>query len=265
MSLQRVGFNITYKCTLKCKLCGAGVPYIKGTIPHYTLEEFIKDVDVYFRVVDYVDVFNITGGEPFIHSQLQNMIKYLQKYRENIGRLEIYTNGTISISDEIAEILRETRCKVVVDDYGNNLSTKVPHILSTLEKNKVMHEHRIYCTDKGDGVHCGGWVNIIDIAENQAGKEESKDFFRRCINANKVRCNNIIDGKMYICSFHYYCVNQGVISDDAKYYVDLRNFDSIDQLKDKFEKISKLDCLPSCSFCNGFFHDSKRYVPAEQL
>ena len=64
--LKRTTFKITSKCTLKCKLCLAYIPYYKNP-KDLSYENAKKILARFFSLVDKIGTFSITGGEPFIN------------------------------------------------------------------------------------------------------------------------------------------------------------------------------------------------------
>lgn len=64
VELYHSGLTITQKCTLKCKLCAGYSPYYNPQ-PHYSINRLSEILRRYFSIVDYVEKFTITGGEPF--------------------------------------------------------------------------------------------------------------------------------------------------------------------------------------------------------
>lgn len=94
LKCDRTELTITHRCTLKCKLCGAYSPYYLPT-PHWTFDKLKIYIDSYFNIVDYVEKFTISGGEPLLHPELSQIIEYMHKFSNQFNILEIITNGTI--------------------------------------------------------------------------------------------------------------------------------------------------------------------------
>ena len=91
MKCERTELTITHRCTLKCKLCGAYSPYYSPT-PHWRGEELQSYVDKYFEVVDSVEKMTISGGEPFLHPDLPELVKYLNKYKDALHLLGLFAD-----------------------------------------------------------------------------------------------------------------------------------------------------------------------------
>lgn len=262
---HRISFDVTFRCTLKCKLCCAYAPQHPQPYPHYSLSELTSWMTRYFEISDYTDIFTIGGGEPFLHENLADIFDFLIKYRQRIGRLEVITNGTILPSENLIKSLKKADARVLLDDYGAALSTKAPQIAEMLESSGVNFEYRNNnASDKG--AHCNGWVDISSFSSEPRPQKEAQKLFDKCIQAHELRCNPVINGKIYVCPAYEYCLILNKIPDNPIYYVDLAdNITPFEQQKAKVREYLALNYIPSCAFCNGFCKDSKRYIPAEQF
>ncbi len=100
-----VDFHVTYKCNLKCKHCYAASQNTNFSNNELTLEEIKRTFDQ----LDELGTFylRITGGEPFVHPQFKEILKYayLKKFA-----VSIVTNGTL-ISDDILDDLKEFKIR----------------------------------------------------------------------------------------------------------------------------------------------------------
>lgn len=115
--LSKIDTVITTKCTLRCQHCNM---FISCMDKHedITVEELKGNFDVFFKSVDYVYEYTLLGGEPFLHSEIGEIIKYLgEKYRENIGKINIITNGTVVPSPETLDVLQKYGVMVNISDY----------------------------------------------------------------------------------------------------------------------------------------------------
>ena len=71
-----VGLTLTTVCNLRCKGCLAFIPHNKNP-KMYDVEQFKSSVDNMFRNVDYVDVFQLSGGETFLYPEQNELIAYI--------------------------------------------------------------------------------------------------------------------------------------------------------------------------------------------
>lgn len=263
--LHRIAFNVTFRCTLKCRLCCAYVPYYAKPVPHYSCSEVTKAIKRFFELVDFTDICTLTGGEPFLHDMLPNILDYARQYRARIGRLEVITNGTVLPSERLVQSLKAADARVLMDDYGPSLSVHASEIEEIFKESSVDCERR-YNSDTEQGAYCNGWVDLLHFSDNPVSDRQAKSLFSRCVQANELRCNPVISGKIYACPAYAFCVRQGKVKDDPQYFIDLLD-DSLplDVQKRKMKEFCQIDVLPSCAYCHGWLPESKRYVPAEQI
>lgn len=123
-------FKVTSKCSLRCKLCLAYIPYYDKH-EDVSYEDSIQILERFFSIVDYVDSFTLTGGEPFMNKSIDKIIDLLfQKYAHQFGKLVIVTNGTIRLSETLLDSLKDKgRILLVVSNYGLHLSKKLNEVV----------------------------------------------------------------------------------------------------------------------------------------
>ena len=121
--LPSTSIMVTEACTLKCKLCLAFVPYYEKHF-QMNLQEAKVIFERYFKIVDGVEKISITGGEPLLNSELDDILKLLYSYSDKIFKeIILITNGTIELSDTILNVLVQNRkIKVIVNNYSSVLS-----------------------------------------------------------------------------------------------------------------------------------------------
>ena len=257
-------FPITLKCNLRCKLCGANSPYYASPY-HPSIDDLFDQLDALFRLVSYIDKFDIGGGEPFLRDDLASIIANIRlRYRSQIGRIRIITNGTMYPMDDQKHnvcFMEEARkwgedFYIIIDKYSvrQDISGKI-HLL--LCREKIPHEVRDYAND----LHCGGWVDFGDFSRKCDG-EGAKKLFQKCSVPRQGFFTSIVDGKLFPCGRARILYEKGI----GKDYVDLRDRTLSDKLKkQKFLDMLGAEYLETCGYCNGMCDDSERFLPAEQL
>lgn len=99
-----VMIEITNRCNLKCNHCARimmGVEHLD--IGDMTFENFKKILKQFPSVNSVI----LTGlGEPLLHPDLFNMIKYVKMYRNNQIHTFMSTNGTLLSDENITEIIK---------------------------------------------------------------------------------------------------------------------------------------------------------------
>lgn len=263
IKMTNVTLAVTLRCDLKCKLCAVFAPYYEEP-PHYSLGTLKKSIERYFDLVDHVDKFTISGGEALLHHDLPKIIDFLAQYINHIGMLEILTNGTIVPSERLLESLSVSpKVNILVNDYGPDLSSKVPEIIRTLENCQIAYRYR---EQNANFAHCGGWVDISDLQYKASSDEQIERRFRNCAYPGAFRCFAIFGDKAYICGVYLRCKATGVIPDCPSEYVDFSD-NNRESREDQIKKIQKFFDKPysSCAYCNGFCPENERFIPAEQL
>lgn len=261
--ILRSGLLITYRCTLKCKLCGGYMPEYENPLDE-EYEKLCKIIDEYFKVVDFVGDFSLTGGETLMYKELDKIILKTLQYREQYNRLLILTNGTLLFKESTLEILSKNTDKafVTVSDYGP-ISAKTEEIVEQLTRYNVRHRIIKY---HGEDLFCNGWVDYGDHAQKHFTQEEIDEQGRNCAVRNR-HCNfYIAEGQIHSCGRSFRRMELNIIPKNPDEYVDLLDESiPLEKKKETVMKIYNSTSSYSCAFCNGLRKDSKRYKPAEQI
>jgi organic radical activating enzyme len=263
LHLTNTTLVVTFRCNLKCKLCAVSAPYY-DVPPHYSYDNLTESVRRYFEAVDYVDKFTINGGEPMLHPQLPEIMDFIINYIDRIGTLEIITNGAVAPSKQLVESLtHSSKIDILIDNYGPELSKKVPEIVKAFDDAGIRYRLRKYY---GEDAHLGGWVNLLDLKKKDRTAEETEAVYQRCAYPGPFHCFVIFDQKAYICGVYKRCETLGIIPDKPGEYVDFSS-DAIPKEKKRkqIREFYNRKYFSACEFCSGFCDDSKRYAPAEQL
>ncbi|NOZ64473.1 MAG: radical SAM protein [Caldiserica bacterium] len=110
----KCSIELTYSCNLKCRHC-----YISSNdSPHLISLDILKNY-----IAELIEkgalFFTFTGGEPMLHPEWENIIRFT---RSKGGILTLLSNGTL-IQEKEAEILRETVNRVEVSFLGGREKT----------------------------------------------------------------------------------------------------------------------------------------------
>lgn len=267
IEMPRGGFYVTLRCNLKCKLCAAHAPYYKKPW-HPAMEDLCKQADRFFELISHIGHFSLTGGEPLLRSDLGTLVRRLKRYSNQIGTLELFTNGTIVPNNDIISAFQEYPgpIKFVIDNYGPDLSVHAEDC-AALVREKLPHacvELRDYYSED---MHCGGWVDWGVGKVLGRSDEEAHQIFNKCSLPQKldfVSCVN--NGVIYPCPQTRRCIELGYIPADSSEVVDLFDTKFTDEeIKQRIQNRYDLKILRACKFCNGQCDDSERFPPAEQL
>lgn len=264
--LNHVGVISTMRCTLRCKLCCAGTPYMKYDKERDSLERMTKSFEMLFRMVEYVDKFSIGGGEPLTRADLPELIEFVIGYRDQIGAVEIVTNGTLMPQESLLGVLRKYKEKVEVqvDHYGIH-SPCADQIGALLTENGIKSRVRMYY---GEECHCGGWVDFGDFSLKHPTKEEQIALYNKCAYHLHIYESGVAyaDGLLFTCGKQFIALEKGVADVDDGSYVNLLDSSaSVEEKQKELIRLLEIDSPSACAYCNGMCEDSPRFMPAEQL
>lgn len=259
----RTGLCLTQRCTLKCKLCLAFMPYYEDPrdIP---LEEAQKILHNYFQIIDTVHRFTVTGGEPLMHKDLLAVLKEVHKYKDQItGSVDFVTNGTLNIPEDVLAFFEEhaEKTRVILSDYGE-LSTKIRAISSELDKRNIPYRISNF---HGDDLYYDGWIDFTDHSQKIDDIAARDAQGRACIHRSG-RYYVINDGELHSCSRSYWRISRGLIPRNPKEYVPLLDETmSVQAKRDVLRYMLSQDSSTSCAHCVGLRNDVPRHRAAEQL
>ncbi len=233
---DKVEFNITAKCTLKCKDC-AQILYLTDKLGHSDTELTLETMRRFSATVDYCALVEVFGGEPLLHPDLIDILRETSSH-SNILEVVVDTNGTIMPKEELLDLMGKYRIAMRITDYGKVSSKKY-------ELRDACMEHNVPCTIK----HVSEW-NIYGPAEKSQNQENQKKF-ASCVSANK--CSSLIEGKWHVCARDAHMTRLGMLENNGMEYIDF--MDQHMQISDIREKmyglLNRKKPLSSCVYCDG--------------
>lgn len=256
IDLLSTSLMVTEYCSLNCKLCLAYVPYYKEK-RSLTLDEAKIILKNYFDMIDTVEKFSITGGEPLINPQINDIIKELLIYEKQITKeIIIITNGTIVLSEELLEILKSNvKIKVIVNNYGaiskNAFLDKELLIKSNIKYIFYTEENRY------------GWIDCRDHSLKHFTDVDRDNQASQC--AFWIGKKYVINRrKMYTCTRSAYRIQEKLIPFSEYDYIDLLEDDKLLR-REKLNYLANLKSSVSCAYCEGLTEKTPKYKAAEQL
>ncbi|EOS64176.1 radical SAM protein [Oscillibacter sp. 1-3] len=257
--LFRVDLSITSRCTLRCRHCNMLMPYYRQC-GHYPAEDLLSDVDAYFRWVDHVDQFNILGGEPFLHPDVQKITKTItERYRSRINDLVFFSNGTVLPEEGLLDLMVRYQIKVDLGDYRAGVPAirpKVDRFIEELERRGIAYA----------APASSAWLDFNHPPEDRSSwKAEQLTAVRR-------NCREPFRGihgqKYYFCHLNASAALGGLYPEEPG-----DSFDLSGSEEGRKEELLAYDlaCLPKgyvsyCRHCGGCGPANQRMVPvAEQL
>jgi organic radical activating enzyme len=231
---------VTEKCNLACSFCNMFIPHYQ--LPkHRDIQIILSDIDSYFNLVDYVSIFHLVGGEPFLHPNIKNIIEYiLEKYSDKIDKFIITTNGTVLPKEEILEVLKNNNVILSVSNYSNKLEklkSKVERVIDTYKVNNINHYVR-------NNIE---WYDFGDLRiKNNMNDEELINHFDSCT----APFRGLNDGKFYYCHLNTSAVLTKLFPLNDNDYVNLSDVSSADLIKFDLG-FTEFGYITFCDNCNG--------------
>ena len=243
--LARVTFLVTTRCTLNCDKCLTYIPDIKhhADIP---FGDMAKDLESLLAGVDYIYAFIFTGGEAFLHPDLDRIIR-LCADSGKVGGISVQSNGTVVPGAKLLAALRETKALVKISNYPG-VQPNVEKVKRVLEENGISYTHI-------SGTH---WDDSGSFGQLQAGSQEKR--FAICVQQLCMPCFN---GKLHRCATAAILMEEGRIPDCGDEYVDLRKSDPA-AIGAQWNELMKKRALTACSYCLGMTYRSPKIPVAVQ-
>ncbi len=236
----------TTVCNLNCKNCLNYTPYIKNP-KHFPIEELKKSVDIYFKNIDRVGLFQVSGGEPLLYPHIKEFLEYIaDNYSEKIYVLNLVTNGTIVPDDDFILLCKKKNIFIYIDDYTDT----IPQIKETFDA--------AYKKFTEGGVRChplkseNFMITIPPLRKNLNLNELELQRKYRCCRAG---IQNLRDGKISSCAFFVFAENAGLINTSESDWFDMSTMH--DDILDKRKLIefrmgfNKKGYVEWCRYCNG--------------
>ena len=261
--LKRTAIAITQRCTLKCRLCNAYIPYYSNPVD-MGLDGISAVLDRYFSVVDSVGVFGVLGGEPLMRKDLRRILDKIWENGDRISeRLDLVTNGTLAMDADVLEFFARNpkRTNVVISHYGK-LSRKADAMAETLTglgaSCRVARYH-------GNNLLYGGWIDYRDHSRKHFTDVAVENQSRNCV-VRQGRYYLITEGQMHTCTRSHWRIRSGIVAADPEHYLDLADSGvPVAELRERLLKLEAGTATPACAFCFGAGEDAIRYPAAEQL
>ena len=133
----------------------------------------------------------------YCHLAWQNIFLY-NDYNDRIKQIEIISNGSVLPSDNVITSLKQWKDSIVlVDNYGESLSSKIKEISRIFDENRINYSVRDYYSEE---LHCGGWVDFGNVAEKKHSLNQAKELYLKCAYPKKINlCFTIFDHIVYPC------------------------------------------------------------------
>ena len=216
-------------------------------MPHYTspshrdFQTILSDIDTYFNVVDYVSVFHLVGGEPFLYPHIEDVIKYiLSKYIDKMDKFIITTNGVVMPKESTLELLKDNDVILSISNYSNKLEKlkgKVTRTIEEYQSRNIKHyvRNEIEWYDFGD----------LRVKYNKT-TDELINHFDSCT----APFRGLNDGKFYYCHLNTSAVRTNLFPLNDNDYVKIGDISKEELIKFDLG-YTDLGYVTFCDNCNG--------------
>lgn len=253
-----ISFLLTTNCNLNCKGCLNFTNQNKKK-RHYSVEDLKRNADAFFGVVDYVEKFHMSGGEPFLYPDYEEILGYIgEKYGNKVRNFYTVTNGTIVPRESLCKLLKRFDVFVEVDDYRETLPERVS---KNDEVIAVLEGWGIRYSDNG----ADWWINL-DPENHDNTMLSEKDlgiWYDTCNNP----FTSIHNGKLYSCNYDDYAKEAELVSENDEDYLDLGNINNLDKkiLLEFRQGYTSRGYTTFCKRCAGHLMINQKHIAvAEQ-
>lgn len=221
---------ITSRCSLKCRDCNNLMPFCNGG-RNLDLNTILSNINKIKEVLDCCVCLDITGGEPFLHPNLGEIVSEVTA-DEKIMFVQIVTNGTVKPKTEWAQALSHPKVILRISEYPKY--TKTNDVVAFCKENNI----RFVIKKELQWEVSGG-------TERRNKKyEKIVDEYLWCWAGQY--CKSIWDGKLYACARAAF-LHDIKASDHASDYVDL---DSEHLREDIMNHMISTKYVDACDFCD---------------
>jgi len=257
LEIPQIEFNLSTKCSLRCKHCSNFIPCI-NTDEHsfITINDFKSQIDNLLKAVHKVKNLLLIGGEPLLVKNLDEYLEYACS-KKKIERVWIVTNGTLLMKDILLEVAKKYRNKVTiwVSNYSKNeeLKDKLRHdeLLAQIRDAKLDYDYVQDLT--------WGYTSKLCPHKKRSNK---KEYFEHCGN----NCVAVFSGKIYICPRAGVFEIKKIYKQPDIEVIDLNKEDDARILKKKLVDFYSRDYFAACDYCTILEDRTiERILPAIQI
>ncbi len=236
IDIPQIEFNLTTRCTLRCKHCSNFIPQIKSDEhSSISIEEFKIELDNLLKAAHRIKNLILIGGEPLLVKNLDEYIVYAAS-KNQVERVWIVTNGTLLIPEKVLSTAKKYNHKFTIwlSNYSKNeeLKSKLKHeeILKQIQDANLDYDYKQDLS--------WGYTSPIN---SEALRNTSYEYFEECSN----HCVSVFANKMYVCPRAGIFALKGIYSPKENETIDLSNRVSKKQLKTFYSQ----EYFSACNYC----------------
>ena len=249
--LDKLTYFLGTKCNLNCEFCSDGIPYVLNRyfVPKNTVIEDIRKIAAGSVFIPFI---SLTGGESFLHPDLYDILEAILGI-SNVGFIYITTNGTVTLSNNLIDILSNERIAVQLSKYELNNAELVDNFNKTVE---ILEENKILYWIKS----ASAWFDYTSFKYFNYDKFNLENRYSSC--ELKTECHGASNGVYYLCLHDYIGEITGKFTEN-KDRVQIKDFET-DELKSLLDELHKRKYIEACKYCEMPFNC--KIVPvAEQV
>lgn len=258
--LPDIVYTITEKCTLRCRNCNAFIPDIPDKKDH-PMEMICRDLDAYFKWVDFTNVVGLMGGDAMVHPHFHDILGYICEtyYPRQIGNIEVYGNAVIVPDEATLRMMERYDVIYRFTDYRPYTTgkQKIEEITGILDARGIRYDH----------IRLSSWWDCGYPQESNGihGDQELRDYFDAC---DRHACHNLSSRGILFCGMALCADRVGYCSADQDDFFDVSVYEA-DKRKELIEfylGYSQKGYLAYCQKCNGSVNVNDRLIKAgEQI
>lgn len=241
LELRFLSVSVGQACNLKCKDCANFAPFALKGNRKYSIANVRKDLNKTLSWFSEVDTFHVQGGEPFLYSDLGELLYHCKsKFGHILKNIQVATNGTILPDESILEALYDTETIVRISNYPNQ--GNADKLVDALERKGI--SYRMY--DFANRI--GEWSFTGEMDYLELDDENLEEKVRHCAwNA----CYIIENGMVGRCARSIPARTLQAIKIREQDYIDLNQDYDMSEIGKYFMFIRPMDCCRHCKGSNG--------------
>ena len=193
-NLKMIGYVLGQVCTLNCAQCCESIPYFpKEMRKQVPTESVINDIQKVTSGIEFLTILEFVGGEPFLHKGLAEIMRTVLTI-DNVGLINVFTNGTVLPTDELCKVLNHKKVTVYVSNYTSSLSDSHKEKVEATEKKLTYFGVNYLFGDAKRWFDFHGYDLVCDD-ETLLPDRYTNCFIRTC--------NRLHNGVLYHCAHHY--------------------------------------------------------------
>lgn len=235
--IRSVDLVITEKCSLKCRDCSNLMQYYKHPV-NFDLEILKEGFDKFLDKVDRIGELRIIGGEPLMHPEFYKIVQWYKNCNK-IGKIGVWSNGTIFPSEEVREVLNVKKLWIRFSDYGQ-LSYHLSDWIEYCKEENICYEV----------IKMNKWHDLGELEKRNCSEETLKNIYQCC------QCRNLptfLNGRLYNCPYAANADNLRAMQqkDAVLDFIDFSN-ENIDYTTADIKSfLEDREYLMACDYCSG--------------